>query len=362
MELVLGAGPVVKLVLLVLVYFSVVSWAIIFLNFRTIHRATGDSERFLDFFWAKKRFDAIFHGLKDYANSPLTVLFRDGYQELLKGQRRNDGDEEGGFSADLGTSENVSRALRRATTLEIHRLEKFLTFLATTGSTAPFIGLFGTVWGIMYAFHGIGKTGSASLAVVARVSPRPWWQPPSAWSRRSRRSWATTTSSTRSTSSPARWTTSARSSSTSSSAWHGGADGGRRGRRRRRTLSQINVTPMVDVMLVLLIIFMVTAPMMDRGSRSTCRNAERPGAGNRQGAADGDRRPQRRPSRWAIPGSTHRPKLTPVLRQVLSGHRDRQVLLEADLDVPYGRVVQVMAAIRGAGVEKLGMVSQPPQR
>ncbi len=167
MELVLGAGPVVKLVLLVLVYFSVVSWAIIFFKFRTIHRATRDSERFLDFFWAKKRFDTIFHGLKDYAHSPLTVLFRDGYQELLKGQRRHDGEEEGSFSADLGTSENVSRALRRATTQEIQRLEKFLTFLATTGSTAPFIGLFGTVWGIMDAFHGIGQTGSASLAVVA---------------------------------------------------------------------------------------------------------------------------------------------------------------------------------------------------
>jgi biopolymer transport protein TolQ len=167
LELVLGAGPVVKLVLLVLVYFSVVSWAIIFLKFRTIHRATRDSERFLDFFWAKKRFDAIFHGLIDYAHSPLTVLFRDGYQELLKGQRHHEGEDEGGFSGDLGTSENVARALRRATTQEVHRLEKFLTFLATTGSTAPFIGLFGTVWGIMDAFHGIGKTGSASLAVVA---------------------------------------------------------------------------------------------------------------------------------------------------------------------------------------------------
>ena len=66
-----------------------------------------------------------------------------------------------------GRAENVARALRRATTTETHRLEKFLTFLATTGSTAPFIGLFGTVWGIMDAFHGIGKTGSASLAVVA---------------------------------------------------------------------------------------------------------------------------------------------------------------------------------------------------
>ncbi|MDY0269529.1 MAG: protein TolQ [Trichloromonas sp.] len=163
----LNAGPVVKLVLLFLVYFSVVSWAIIFYKFLVIHRATRDSDQFLDFFWAKKRFDAINQGLRDYPNSPLTVLFREGYQELLKIQGRRPGEEEGHLSTDLGGAENVARALRRATTLETHRLEKFTTTLATTGSTAPFVGLFGTVWGIMDAFRGIGESGSASLAVVA---------------------------------------------------------------------------------------------------------------------------------------------------------------------------------------------------
>ena len=167
MDLVLNAGPVVKLVLLLLVYFSVVSWAIIFYKFLVIHRATRDSDRFLDFFWAKKRFDVINQGLRDYPNSPLTVLFREGYQELLKIQGRRPGEEEGHLSTDLGGAENIARALRRATTLETHRLEKFTTTLATTGSTAPFVGLFGTVWGIMDAFRGIGESGSASLAVVA---------------------------------------------------------------------------------------------------------------------------------------------------------------------------------------------------
>ncbi len=167
MDLILDAGPVVKLVMLVLAYFSVVSWTIIFFKFRVIHRATRDSARFLNFFWAKKRFDTISQGLKDYQHSPLTVLFREGYQELLRNQGGRNGEEENLFTADLGRSENVGRALRRATTLERQRLEKFLTFLATTGSTAPFIGLFGTVWGIMDSFRGIGQTGSASLAVVA---------------------------------------------------------------------------------------------------------------------------------------------------------------------------------------------------
>jgi len=167
LELILGAGPVVKLVLLILAFFSVVSWAIIFNKFLVVYRAMRESTRFLEFFWATKRFDAIGQGLMNYARSPLAVLFREGYQELVKGQRRREGEEETAPTADLGASGNVARALRRATTQETQRLERYLTFLATTGSTAPFIGLFGTVWGIMDSFHGIGKTGSASLAVVA---------------------------------------------------------------------------------------------------------------------------------------------------------------------------------------------------
>jgi biopolymer transport protein TolQ len=81
---------------------------------------------------------------------------------LLRGQKAEEEDP-GEFRA----ADNVARALRRATTQETQRLERYLTFLATTGSTAPFIGLFGTVWGIMDSFRGIGLTGSASLAVVA---------------------------------------------------------------------------------------------------------------------------------------------------------------------------------------------------
>jgi len=166
LDMILNAGPVVKLVMLVLLYFSVVSWAIIFLKFRTIHRATRQSRQFLDFFWEKKRFDLIGQGLRNFPGSPLATLFREGYQELIK-FRRQDRIEEDELSTELGVTENVARALRRATTNEVHRLEKFLTFLATTGSTAPFIGLFGTVWGIMSSFRSIGQTGSASLAVVA---------------------------------------------------------------------------------------------------------------------------------------------------------------------------------------------------
>jgi biopolymer transport protein TolQ len=158
---------VVKLVLLILVYFSVTSWAIIIYKTLVIQRATRDSARFLDFFWAKRRFDVISQGLSDFRHSPLAVLFRDVHHELMQSRRSGDITSADGLDADLGEQERVARVLRRATTSETHRLEKYLAFLATTGSAAPFIGLFGTVWGIMDAFHGIGKTGSASLAVVA---------------------------------------------------------------------------------------------------------------------------------------------------------------------------------------------------
>lgn len=168
LELVFNAGPVVKLVLLILVYFSLVSWAIIFYKASTIQKAIKESDRFLNFFWTKKRFDLVGQGIKEFSNSPIANLFREGYHEMLQLKNKNGGStEQGDFSLKMDTTEIVGRALRRATTQETHRLEKYLTFLATTGSTAPFIGLFGTVWGIMDAFHGIGTTGSASLAVVA---------------------------------------------------------------------------------------------------------------------------------------------------------------------------------------------------
>ena len=163
-----GTGLVVKLVLFILIYFSVVSWAIIFYKLLQVHRANSESEKFLDFFWKAKRFDAVSSQTDRFTNSPLAVLFNEGYGELRKLMEKGEAKEEPNvISTELGGIDNIARALRRATTSEITRLEKYLTFLATTGSTAPFIGLFGTVWGIMTAFKGIGETGSASLAVVA---------------------------------------------------------------------------------------------------------------------------------------------------------------------------------------------------
>ena len=163
-----STGLVVKLVLMVLLFFSVVSWGIIFNKSFQVYRANSDSARFLEFFWKAKRFDAINSQLDRFDGSPLSVLFKEGFAELNKLQVRVvEKADPGIIRTDLGGIDNIARSLRRATTSEITRLEKYLTFLATTGATAPFIGLFGTVWGIMTAFQHIGQSGSASLAVVA---------------------------------------------------------------------------------------------------------------------------------------------------------------------------------------------------
>lgn len=164
-ELILNAGPVVKLVLLILVYFSVVSWAIIFFKWNRIRKAMRQSTAFQDLFWQNRRLELIAQELKQYPSSPLSSVFRAGYQEFVRQQQRGDGHEE--EKDILTTTANINRAMERTCNAETERLEKYLTFLATTGSTAPFIGLFGTVWGIMNSFHGIGQSGSASLAVVA---------------------------------------------------------------------------------------------------------------------------------------------------------------------------------------------------
>jgi len=162
-----GTGPVVLAVFVILIFFSVVSWAIIFYKLFQIHKANSESVRFMDFFWKTKRFDTIAAQADRFSSSPLVMLFNEGYSELKQVMDGDTKQEQAGVSTDLGDIENVTRALRRATNQEINRLEKYTTFLATTGSASPFIGLFGTVWGIMVAFEGIGRTGSASLAVVA---------------------------------------------------------------------------------------------------------------------------------------------------------------------------------------------------
>lgn len=149
LQLILQAGIIVKGVLLILLSFSVVSWAIIFFKQKYFSRAHKESEQFLRAYRSSRDAKTLFQATKAYTMSPIANLFRMAYTDTVK------------------EKSETKRLLKRYGALESAKLEKYLNFLATTGSTTPFIGLFGTVWGIMNSFMGIGSAGAASLAVVA---------------------------------------------------------------------------------------------------------------------------------------------------------------------------------------------------
>ncbi|MGE0826453.1 MAG: protein TolQ [Candidatus Binatia bacterium] len=164
------SGPVVQMVLYLLLGFSIVSWGIVFYKFLQIYRARRQSERFATVFWETKNFSAIHTAALEMRESPVAQVFRAGYQELTRITRMrnqttvNEGEP---TATDEGGIENIERAMRRAMRLQITRLERGLVFLATTASTAPFVGLFGTVWGIMDAFRGLAVTKTSSIQAVA---------------------------------------------------------------------------------------------------------------------------------------------------------------------------------------------------
>ncbi len=171
--LILNAGPVVKGVMLILLLFSVTCWGIIFAKLIQLSRAKKQTAEFLDIFWGARNLSTAYHETRHLEASPVAAIFRLGYIELGKLMQTQTSGDSGdrdplGTIAVRGTGlENVNRSLRRAMNSESARLSRAITFLATTGNTGPFIGLFGTVWGIMTSFRGIGLKGSASLAVVA---------------------------------------------------------------------------------------------------------------------------------------------------------------------------------------------------
>ena len=170
-HMLINAGPVVKFVLLLLFFFSVTSWAIILIKYRYIRRAYRESVDFIDLFWQCRNLSDAFSKAKVLGLSPVARIFTSGYTEMKKSASLNGGvdgmGEEKMSEFAFHILGNVKRALRRSINLEVRRLGQLVPFLATAGNTAPFIGLFGTVWGIMSTFHSIGLSGAASLAVVA---------------------------------------------------------------------------------------------------------------------------------------------------------------------------------------------------
>ena len=165
-DAILTASPIVQFVLLILIIMSVVSWAIIFSKRNKFNTLRQVNEEFLDLFWRANSLDEVYERVEKFGASSVSHVFKAGFVELQRVADANASTTAEG-SLKLGGLDNIARALRKASDIELSNLELRLNFLATTGSTGPFIGLFGTVWGIMNAFQKIGMMGSASLAVVA---------------------------------------------------------------------------------------------------------------------------------------------------------------------------------------------------
>ncbi|MCC6954084.1 MAG: protein TolQ [Deltaproteobacteria bacterium] len=164
MDLVWAASPVVKGILALLVFMSLMTWGIVFTKWFQIRRAKAQSEKFSDVFWGSKNLAQISEASVRMKASPLAAVFTAGHRELSHIFRARE-DQRG--LEEEGDLESIDRALRRARTEELNRLEQGTNFLATTASAAPFIGLFGTVWGIMNAFIGLSHAKSSSIQAVA---------------------------------------------------------------------------------------------------------------------------------------------------------------------------------------------------
>ena len=178
LQLIADSGLVAKIVLLLLSLMSVFCWAIIFYKLWTFRRADRQSGSFLEVFRRSNKFPEVQSVCRSLGDSPLVGLFQAGYAELSTQLRQSPASEDaanapvgnpraGAARPMLKSLTAVDRALMRASTVEMTKLESRIAFLATTASIAPFVGLFGTVWGIMEAFLAIGEQGSTSLGVVA---------------------------------------------------------------------------------------------------------------------------------------------------------------------------------------------------
>jgi biopolymer transport protein TolQ len=168
-SLIVHASSVAKGTLVLLALMSVVSWFVIGTKWLYLARAYKRSVNFVELFWRTQRLDDVWKATEHDAPSPVSEVFRAGFVELakLRKRRAEAGGDTSAPETHIGDIESIERSLARARTMAVTEMENKVPFLATTASSAPFIGLFGTVWGIMNSFRNIGAKGAANLATVA---------------------------------------------------------------------------------------------------------------------------------------------------------------------------------------------------
>ena len=168
-SLIWQAGLVVKLVMLLLLVFSLISWAIILVKILSLQKAKSDSSAFLDLFWSSNELDTLYKKAERWTGAPIPAVFRAGYVELVKVTEPRGGLASGNKQGEPGDLDTVMRAMKREKRAQVTSLERTVPFLATVASASPFIGLFGTVWGIMTSFQGL--IGAETTTTIQAVAP-----------------------------------------------------------------------------------------------------------------------------------------------------------------------------------------------
>jgi biopolymer transport protein TolQ len=165
LDMITGSGPVVQGVLYLLILTSIASWAVVVFKARQIHAARKGAEDFIAKFWETRNLTEMVKACDAMPENPVAAVFKSGYRELVRLRSSKKAQNE--LSTDIGGVANVERAMRREAAQQRTQLERMNTFLATVASATPFVGLFGTVWGIMNSFMGLSQTGASTLQAVA---------------------------------------------------------------------------------------------------------------------------------------------------------------------------------------------------
>ena len=155
MSLFLKADIIVKSVIIILIACSIYSWAVIFEKIKLFKKINSSSDQFEDKFWKSKSAETFYNNLPQNISDPMALIFKESMQGIVKSKSKSN------------INERLTSILEAGIEKQTSKIEKGFTFLATVGSTAPFIGLFGTVWGIMNSFRGLAQTSQATLSVVA---------------------------------------------------------------------------------------------------------------------------------------------------------------------------------------------------
>ena len=338
-NLFIRADIVVKLVIITLIACSIYSWAVIIEKIKLFKKINQSTEEFETKFWNSKSAETFYNNLPVNVDDPMALVFKDAMQNLLKRRSKTD------------LNSRMTTMLETGIEKQISKISKGFTFLATVGSTAPFIGLFGTVWGIMNSFQSIAISRNTSLAIVAPGIAEALF--------------ATALGLLAAIPAVIAYNKFNHDSLIYSQKLENFSKrfltiilmAFKLNRSSKEPMSEINVTPFVDVMLVLLIIFMVTAPLLTVGVQ-----VDLP-----ESAADSlpdDQEPLTISinSKGEIYIQEHQvtyQKMIPKLLAIAKNRTDTRIYVRGDKNINYGRVLEVMGTLSGAGFSKVALISEP---